>query len=279
MTSGGHPQPHDTTLGGQFRIERELGRGGMATVYLAEDLRHDRRVALKVLRPELAASVGVERFNREIRIAAGLTHPGILPLFDSAAAEGPPFFVMPYVEGESLRGRIARGLQPIDEAVQIGIEVAEALDYAHRKGVVHRDIKPENILLLEGRALVTDFGIAHAIREAGGERLTATGLLLGTPAYMSPEQVSGARELDGRSDVFSLGTVLYEMLAGQAPFSAPTVTATLARIAAAAPPPLAEARAGVPPALVAVVDRALEKDPAARFATAGEQAAALRDES
>ena len=268
--------PFEPTISEQFRIERELGRGGMAIVYLAHDLRHGRQVALKVLRPELAASIGADRFLREIRIAANLSHPSILPLYDSAITSGPLFYVMPYVEGETLRTRMARERLPHNEIALLGAEIADALDYAHRKGVVHRDIKPDNILLFEGRALVADFGIAHAIREAGGENLTATGFLVGTPNYMSPEQASGERVVDGRSDVFSLGSMLYEMLTGEAPFVAPTAAAILARILTAAPRPLEEQRPDLPPALVRAVMRALNKAPADRWATAGEFAAALR---
>ena len=270
------PSPFEPAISEQFRIERELGRGGMAIVYLAQDLRHGRQVALKVLRPELSASIGADRFLREIRIAANLSHPSILPLYDSAITAGPLFYVMPYVEGETLRTRMARGRLPTTEIALLGAEIADALDYAHRKGVVHRDIKPDNILLFEGRALVADFGIAHAIREAGGENLTATGFLIGTPNYMSPEQASGERVVDGRSDVFSLGSMLYEMLTGEAPFVAPTAAAIMARILTAAPRPLEEQRPDLPPALVRAVMRSLNKAPADRWATAGEFAAALR---
>jgi serine/threonine protein kinase len=270
------PSPFEPAISEQFRIERELGRGGMAIVYLAQDLRHGRQVALKVLRPELSASIGADRFLREIRIAANLSHPSILPLYDSAITAGPLFYVMPYVEGETLRTRMARGRLANTEIALLGAEIADALDYAHRKGVVHRDIKPDNILLFEGRALVADFGIAHAIREAGGENLTATGFLIGTPNYMSPEQASGERVVDGRSDVFSLGSMLYEMLTGEAPFIAPTAAAIMARILTAAPKPLEEQRPDLPPALVRAVMRSLNKAPADRWTTAGEFAAALR---
>ena len=268
------------TLGAAYRVERLLGEGGMATVYLATDVKHDRRVALKVLRRELAAAVGLERFRREIRIAAGLTHPNILPLYDSAAtdlgADAPPYFVMPYVEGDTLRARLARGPLPVADALQIGIEVADALDYAHRRGIVHRDIKPENILLVEGHAVVTDFGIAQAVGEAGADRLTNTGIVIGTPAYLSPEQLDGAAKVDGRSDVFSLSAVLYEMLTGDSAFGASTTVATMARIAAGSPPRLSERRRDAPPEMVAAIERGLVVDREGRFQTAGELAEALR---
>jgi len=207
-----------TALTGRYTIERELGRGGMAIVYLAQDLKHRRSVAIKVLHPELAAAVGTDRFLREIEIAASLTHPHIVPLHDSGEADSFAYYVMPYVEGESLRERLSRETQlPLDGAVQIAREVADALAYAHSHDVVHRDIKPENILLEAGHAVVSDFGIARAISAAGGEKLTATGLAVGTPAYMSPEQLAGGEHVDGRTDVYSLGCVLYEMLAGSRP--------------------------------------------------------------
>ncbi|MBW7935079.1 MAG: serine/threonine protein kinase, partial [Gemmatimonadaceae bacterium] len=200
-----------------YRIERELGQGGMATVYLAHDLRHDRRVALKVLKPELSAVIGAERFLAEIKTTANLQHPHILPLFDSGQADGKVFYVMPFVEGESLRDRLKTERQlPVNDAVRIASEVASALDYAHRRGVIHRDIKPENILLQDGRALVADYGIALAAsRTEAGSRLTETGMSLGTPHYMSPEQALGERTLDARTDVYALGCVLHEMLAGE----------------------------------------------------------------
>ena len=202
-------------LADRYRVERELGRGGMATVYLARDLRHDRPVALKVLRPELAASLGPERFLREISIAARLQHPHILPVHDSGEAAGRLWYTMPYVEGESLRQRILReGQLPLDQAVRIALQVLSALGYAHAHGVIHRDIKPENILLEGDEAVVADFGVARAITAAGDDRLTETGFALGTPAYMSPEQAGASRDLDGRSDLYALGCVVYEMLAG-----------------------------------------------------------------
>jgi eukaryotic-like serine/threonine-protein kinase len=213
----------------RYALERELGRGGMATVYLARDLRHDRPVALKVLHPELATTLGPERFLREIRLAARLQHPHILSVYDSGEAAGRLWFTMPYVEGESLRDRLRReGQLPVADTVRLTREVALALDFAHRHGAVHRDIKPENILLVDGQALVADFGIARAVG-AGDERLTETGLSLGTPAYMSPEQAAADKNVDARTDIYSLGIVLYEMLAGEPPFTAPTAQAMMAR--------------------------------------------------
>ena len=253
----------------RYRIERELGRGGMATVYLAQDPKHNRRVAIKVLSPELAAALGAERFLREIEIAAGLSHPHILPLYDSGQVDGQLFYVMPHIEGESLRNRLDRERQlPIDDAVRLAQQVAAALDYAHRRDIVHRDIKPENILIHEGHALVADFGIALAVRAAGDERLTATGLSLGTPYYMSPEQAMGDRQIDARSDVYSLGCVLYEMLAGEPPFSGPTAQAVVARILTEQPRKLRSVRENVSVALEGVVAKALARLPADRYATA-----------
>src|SRR6267378_7437112 len=213
-----------TALADRYRIERELGHGGMATVYLARDVKHEREVALKVLRPELAAVLGAERFLHEIKVTAHLQHPHILPLHDSGEADSFLFYVMPYVEGETLRDKLRREKQlPMAEAIEITRAVASALDYAHRHGVIHRDIKPENILLHDGQALVADFGIALAVSAAaGGSRLTETGLSLGTPHYMSPEQAMGERALDARSDIYSLSAVLYEMLAGEPPYTGPT---------------------------------------------------------
>src|SRR5438445_5652478 len=217
-------------LAERYSIERELGHGGMATVYLAEDLKHRRSVALKVLSPDLAASLGTDRFLREIDIAARLTHPHILPLHDSGEADGLLYYVMPYVEGESLRDRLSREQQlPIEDAVSIACEVASALSYAHSHDVIHRDVKPENILLSGGEAIVADFGIAGALDAAGGSKLTRTGVVLGTPAYMSPEQAAGEQALDGRCDVYGLGCVLYEMLTGEPPFTGPTSQAIIAK--------------------------------------------------
>src|SRR5688500_11084016 len=207
-----------SALEGRYSIVREIGAGGMATVYLAEDVRHRRKVAIKVLHPELTAVLGPERFLNEIELTANLQHPHILPLFDSGAADNLLFYVMPFVEGETLRQKLLREQQlPIAEAVRIASEIADALEYAHQHGVVHRDIKPENVLLHDGRPLVADFGIALAVQQAGGQRMTQTGLSLGTPQYMSPEQATGEREIDARSDIYSLGAVTYELLTGEAP--------------------------------------------------------------
>src|SRR6184192_848029 len=256
-------------LADRYAIDRELGHGGAATVYLAQDLKHGRRVAIKVLRPELAAALGAERFLREIEIAARLTHPHILPLHDSGEASGFLYYVMPFVQGESLRDRLRREQQlPVEEAVRIAREVATALSHAHSHGVVHRDIKPENILLSEGEAVVADFGIARAIVAAGAETLTDTGLAVGTPGYMSPEQATGAMQLDGRSDVYSLGCVLYEMLAGHPPFLGTTAQEILARHSLDAVPPLRTIRPELPEAVELAVRKALAKSPADRFATA-----------
>ena len=256
-------------LADRYRIERELGRGGMATVWLAQDLRHDRPVALKVLRGELVASLGPDRFLQEIRIAARLQHPHILPVHDSGEAAGRLWYTMPYVEGESLRQRLVRELQlPLDQALRIADQVLSALGYAHARGIIHRDIKPENILLDGDQAVVADFGVARAISVAGSERLTETGLALGTPAYMSPEQAAAGRQLDGRSDLYAFGCVIYEMLAGQPPFTAPTPQGLLARHALDPVPPLRTVRDTVPVAVEQSVMRAMAKAPADRFPTA-----------
>jgi TolB-like protein len=263
-------------LAGRYRIESVLGKGGMATVYLAQDLRHRRQVALKVLDSEFAAAVGAQRFLREIQVTATLQHPHILPLYDSGEAGGVLFYVTPLVKGESLRDRLAREkLLPVDEAVDILRQVAGALDFAHRHGVVHRDIKPGNILLQEGEALLADFGISVALAGTSGERLTETGLSLGTPAYMSPEQATASRELDARSDIYSLGAVAYEMLAGEPPVTGATARAMMARLLTESPTPLHVVRDAVPPGLEAAVMRALAKEPSDRFATARDFADAL----
>jgi eukaryotic-like serine/threonine-protein kinase len=263
-------------LAGRYRVLRRIGEGGMALVYLAEDVKHHRQVALKILRPELAQALGPERFLREIAIAARLTHPNILPLLDSGDAEGTLFFVMPYVEGESLRDRLVReGQLPVDEAVKLAQRVAAALGYAHGLGVVHRDIKPENILLAGGEPVVTDFGIAKAVGAAGETKLTESGFAVGTAAYMSPEQASGEAQVDGRSDVYAVGCVLYEMLAGAVPFVGPTLHAITARKLTEPVPPLRTVRETVPVGLEQIVFRALAKLPADRYGTAGQLAEAL----
>ena len=263
-------------LADRYRIERELGAGGMATVYLAQDLKHDRKVAIKVLHPDLGAALGGERFLSEIKTTARLQHPHILPLLDSGAADGLLYYVMPYVAGETLRARLARERQlPLDDAVRIARETADALGYAHGLGIIHRDIKPENILLQGGHALVADFGIALAVQQAGGQRMTQTGLSLGTPQYMSPEQAMGEKTIDARSDVYALGAVTYEMLVGEPPFTGPTVQAIVARILSEDPRPLGIQRRSIPQPVDAAVSRALEKLPADRFASAAEFAAAL----
>ena len=276
MAASEVPQGLVEALADRYAIQRELGRGGMATVYLARDVRHDRMVALKVMRPELAAAIGNERFLREIQIAARLHHPHVLALYDSGEAGGFLYYVMPYVEGESLRDRLDRDHQlPIDDALQIAREVADALSYAHSHDVVHRDIKPENILLSSGHALVADFGIARAITAAGGERLTETGLSIGTPSYMSPEQAAGNSSIDGRSDIYSLGCVLYEMLAGEPPHMGPNAQAIIAKRLTEPVPSLRETRETIPPETDAALSRALARVPADRYATATEFAAAL----
>ncbi len=267
-------------LEGRYHIERELGEGGMATVYLAVDLKHERSVALKVLKPELAAIVGAERFLAEIKTTANLQHPHILPLHDSGEADEFLYYVMPYVDGESLRERLDRERQfPVKEAVAVAGAVASALDYAHRNDVIHRDIKPANILLHDGNPLVADFGIALAVSAAGGGRMTETGLSLGTPYYMSPEQASADRELSARSDVYSLACVLYEMLAGDPPHTGPTAQSVLVRALTKEPRPVSEARKSVPPHVEAAVAKGLEKLPADRFGSAAEFREALGDES
>ncbi|MGI8498690.1 MAG: protein kinase domain-containing protein [Gemmatimonadaceae bacterium] len=260
-----------TALAERYSILREIGAGGMATVYLARDLRHERDVALKLLKPELGAVLGPDRFLSEIRVTAKLQHPNLLPLFDSGETDGQLWYVMPFVEGEGLRGRLDREKQlPIREAVRIGSAVASALDYAHRHGVIHRDLKPENILLSEDQPLVADFGIALAVSNAGGERVTQTGLSLGTPQYMSPEQATGEREVDGRADIYSLGAVLYEMLSGEPPHTGQTVQTIIARVITDTPKSLRASRASVPEHVDLAVAKALEKVPADRFETAKE---------
>jgi serine/threonine-protein kinase len=268
------------SLADRYRIERELGAGGMATVYLAEDLKHHRKVAIKALHAELSAMLGPERFLKEIELTANLQHPHILPLFDSGSADGLLYYVMPYVGGETLRARLDRDRQlPIADAVRIATEAADALAYAHGRGVVHRDIKPENILLQNGHALVADFGIALAVQQAGGQRMTQTGLSLGTPQYMSPEQAMGERDIGPRSDIYSLGAVTYEMLSGDPPFSGSTAQAIVAQVITSEPRSLTTQRKSVPAHVNDAVLTALEKLPADRFATAAQFATALTNDS
>ena len=270
----------NAALEGRYRVERQLGEGGMATVYLADDLKHERKVALKVLRPELAAVVGAERFLAEIKTTANLQHPHILPLHDSGEADGFLYYVMPYVQGESLRARLDRETQlAVDEAVAIATNMAEALDYAHRQGVIHRDIKPANVLLQDGKPLIADFGIALAVSAGGRGRLTETGLSLGTPFYMSPEQATGDRHVGPASDVYALGCVLYETLVGEPPFTGVTPQAVLSQIIMGEADRVTQHRRTVPPNVEAVIDCALELVPADRFGSAGAFAAALGDSS
>jgi len=267
-----------SALADRYTIERELGQGGMATVYLAQDLKHDRKVALKVLKPELAAVIGAERFVVEIKTTASLQHPHILPLFDSGTAGGFLYYVMPFIDGETLRTKLDRETQlGVDEAVKIATDIADALDYAHQHGVIHRDIKPENILLQQGRPMVADFGIALALSAAAGGRMTETGLSLGTPHYMSPEQATAEKEITARSDVYSLGTVLYEMLAGQPPHLGGSAQQIIMKIVTEEAAPVTRMRKAVPPNVAAAVARSLEKLPADRFASAAAFAGALRN--
>jgi len=266
-----------SSMAGRYLFEREVGRGGMATVYLAQDQKHNRAVAIKVLHPYLAVNLGPERFLREIQIAAQLQHPHIVPLYDSGQANDLLYYVMPYVDGESLRQRLDREKRlPFDDAVHLARTVLAALDYAHRHQVVHRDIKPENVMLHEGEAMVTDFGIAKAVTAAASDNLTQTGATVGTPAYMSPEQASGAIELDGRSDVYSLACVLYEMLTGRTPFVGPTAQAIIAQCFTSPPPPLRTAVNGVAEWAEQAILKALAKEPGGRFATAAAFAQALK---
>jgi serine/threonine protein kinase/Tol biopolymer transport system component len=267
-------------LADRYAIERELGEGGMATVYLARDLKHDRRVALKVLKPELGAVLGADRFLAEIKVTAKLQHPNLLPLFDSGEAAGLLFYVMPYVQGETLRARIDRETQlPVDDAVRISVAIASALAYAHENGVIHRDLKPENILIQAGQPVIADFGIALAVSKAGGARVTQTGLSLGTPQYMSPEQAAGDRVIDGRSDIYSLGAVAYEMLAGEPPHTGANAQAIIAKLITTEPRPLRMLRNAVPLNVAEAVEQALAKLPADRFKSAQDFAAALTNPS
>lgn len=270
----------NTVVADRYAIERELGRGGMATVWLARDLRHERLVAIKILHPELAGAIGVDRFVREVKLTGRLQHPNIVPILDSGVLRGPdgvslPWYAMSYLEGESLRTSLAREQQlPIEEALRITEAVAGALQAAHRQGIVHRDIKPENVLLADGVVYVVDFGIAKALIETGGERLTSTGLAIGTPAYMSPEQASGG-QVDARTDQYSLATVLYEMLAGEPPFNGPTAQAIMARRLAEPARPLHAVRSTVPEPVERAVLKALERVPVDRFPDVSAFAAAL----
>jgi serine/threonine-protein kinase len=267
-------------LADRYRLDRELGQGGMATVYLAHDLKHDRQVAIKILKPELAAVLGAERFVVEIKTTAALQHPHILPLFDSGEAGGFLYYVMPFIDGETLRGKLDRETQlGVEESVQIARDVASALHYAHQHGVIHRDIKPENILLHDGRPVVADFGIALAVSAAAGGRMTETGLSLGTPHYMSPEQATAEKEISARSDVYSLGSVLYEMLTGNPPHTGASAQQIIMKIVTEVAEPVTKLRKSVPPNVAAAVAKSVERLPADRFATAAEFAAALRDPS
>ena len=266
----------NAALAGRYIVQRQLGRGGMATVYLARDPKHERDVAVKVLHPDLGASVGIDRFLAEIKLTASLQHPNILPLFDSGSANGLLYYVMPYVRGETLRDRIARdGALPLDEAVAICNGIAKALDHAHERGIIHRDVKPENVLLSDGVPMVADFGIARAFVTAGGAPRTQAGLALGTPTYMSPEQAMGDAGIDRRADLYSLGCVLYEMLAGKAPFDGPTAVAVVAQHMTAPVPSVRAIRTTVPPVIDDVIIRAMAKERDERFGTAGEMASAL----
>jgi serine/threonine-protein kinase len=264
-------------LGAAYTVERELGGGGMSRVFVAYDASLDRSVVLKILPPELAAGVSLERFQREIRLATQLQHPHIVPVIGTGDAAGLPYYMMPFVEGESLRDRLRRQAQlPVHEAVQIACEVAQALDYAHRHDIVHRDIKPENVLLHEGHAMVADFGICRAITHASdADPITLAGMAVGTPQYMSPEQAAGEREIDGRSDVYSLGCVLYEMLVGEAPFTGRTAQAVIAKRFAGAVPSIRVVRPTVPIEVERATLRALALAPDDRFQTGAQFAEAL----
>jgi serine/threonine protein kinase/Flp pilus assembly protein TadD len=269
-----------SALSDSYTVDRELGRGGMATVYLAQDVKHDRVVALKVLHPELAASLGPDRFLREIKLAARLNHPHILPLFDSGEAQGFLYYVMPYVEGESLRERLDRERQlPIDEAVHHARSIASALDYAHRQNIVHRDIKPENVMLYEGEAMVMDFGIAKAVSTAGNESLTQTGMMVGTPAYVSPEQAAGETDLDGRSDQYSLACVLYEMLTGERAFTGPTAQAIMAKRFTETVKPVRSLRPNIPENVDRALTKAMSTDTSSRYKSSAMFAQALASSS
>ena len=263
-------------LSDRYAVESEIGRGGMAVVYLATDLKQGRQVALKVFQPDVAAALGPERFRREVEIATRLEHPHVLSLYDSGEAEGLLYYVMPYVEEGSLRQRLDReGQLPIEDALRIAREMAEGLDYAHEQGVVHRDVKPGNVLLQRGHALLADFGVARALEEAGGDRLTKTGVSVGTPHYMAPEQATGAESADARSDVYAVGAVLYEMLAGEPPYTGSTPQAILARRLAGPPTPIPVLRETVGPDVDGIVQQAMARSPADRWQSAGTLAKAL----
>jgi len=263
-------------LAGRYALERELGHGGMAVVFLARDLRHEREVAIKVFRSDVGDAMGAERFRREIRLLARLQHPHILPLYDSGTTGDTSYFVTPFVDGETLRERLRReGQLPVNEAVRLATEVSDALHFAHAHDVIHRDIKPENILLHDGHAVVADFGIARAMRRSGAEWTTAAGMAVGSPAYMSPEQASGERDVDGRTDIYSLACVLYEMLAGQPPFTGRSAHAIIAQRMTTAPRSVRELRATVPEPLDTALARALERAPGDRFPSAGDFSLAL----
>ncbi len=270
------PAELQVALAERYTVVREIGRGGMATVYLADDLKHPRQVAIKVLDPDLSEALGAERFLQEIETASSLTHPHILPLFDSGEADGLLYYVMPHVKGESLRDRLKREKQlPVEDAIRFTREIADALSYAHEEGVIHRDVKPANILLEAGHAVLADFGVAKAVSEVDRTQLTQTGTSLGTPTYMSPEQASGEQELDGRSDQYALGCVLYEMLAGEPPFRGARVEAIVRQHLTVDPNPVTQARPSVPEGVAAALHRALAKNPADRFRTTRELGAAL----
>ena len=270
----------NSALEGRYAIEREIGEGAMAVVYLADDLKHERHVAIKVLKPELAAAVGAERFLAEIKVTANLQHPNILPLYDSGEADKFLYYVMPYIEGATLRDKMSREKQlAVEETVEIAKSVAGALSFAHAHNVIYRDIKSENILLQSGQALVADFGIALALKAVGGDRLTATGLSVGTPTYMSPEQAGGDTQLDGRSDLYSLACVLYEMLVGEPPFTGPTAQAVVARHMIDPVPPANTVRPDIPRGVVRALGKAFGKTPSDRFASATAFAEALTEET
>jgi serine/threonine-protein kinase len=271
-----HTAELGTALAGRYLVEGHIGKGGMATVYNARDLKHDRPVALKVLNPELGAVLGAERFLTEIKVTATLQHPNLLTLIDSGEANGLLYYVMPLLDGETLRARLKReGQLGVDEAVRIAIGIGNALAYAHERGVIHRDLKPENIILQHGQPVVVDFGIALALRKAGGTRLTQTGMSIGTPQYMSPEQAAGEREIDGRADIYALGTLLFEMLAGEVPHAGPTAQAVIAKVMTTEARVITTVRPSVPARVADAIRKALSRAPEDRYATADEFVHAL----